>query len=81
MSFYIIKYVSKELSRRGGDLGEHLYFHSRPLRKAEHVSSVYFYNPGLDALCVHDHDFLQDGHGAGCALVLPVSVGRGGGGK
>ena len=60
-SFYITKYVSKELSRRGGDLGKHLYFHSRPLKKAEHASSVYFYNPGLDALCVHDHDFCKTG--------------------
>ena len=32
-SFYITKYVSKELSRRGGDLGKHLYFHSRPLKR------------------------------------------------
>lgn len=46
-SFYISKYVSKELSRRGGQLGKHLYFHSRPLNKAVHVSNVYFYNSGL----------------------------------
>ena len=40
-------YVSKELSLRGKDVGKHLYFHSRPLKKAEHASNVYFYNPGL----------------------------------
>lgn len=60
-SFYITKYISKELSHRDGDLGKHLYFHSRPLKKAEHVSSVYFYNSGLDAICVHDHDFCKTG--------------------
>lgn len=70
-SFYITKYVSKELSRRGGDLGKHLYFHSRPLKKAEHASSVYFYNPGLDALCVHDHDFCKTGMVQGAPWYFP----------
>ena len=60
-SFYISKYVSKELSQRGGDLGKHLYFHSRPLDKAVHVSDVYIYNSGLDAVCVHDHEFCKTG--------------------
>jgi len=60
-AFYITKYVSKELSLRGGDLGKHLYFHSRPLRKAEHASDVYLPNLGLDRLCVHDHDFCKTG--------------------
>lgn len=60
-SFYISKYVSKELSRRGGALGKHLYFHSRPLNKAVHVSNVYSYNAGLDAVCVHDHEFCKTG--------------------
>lgn len=60
-SFYISKYVSKELSRRGGALGKHLYFHSRPLNKAVHESNVYAYNSGLDAVCVHDHEFCKTG--------------------
>ena len=61
-AFYITKYVSKDLSLRGKDVGKHLYFHSRPLKKAEHASNVYFYNMGkcwelmtsnpLLALCV-----------------------------
>lgn len=63
--------MSKELSRRGGDLGKHLYFHSRPLKKAEHASSVYFYNPGLDALCVHDHDFCKTGMVQGAPWYFP----------
>lgn len=60
-AFYISKYVSKDLSRRAGDLGKHLYFHSRPLRKAEKASDVYFPNRGLDDLCVHDYDFCRTG--------------------
>ncbi|MEA4933443.1 MAG: hypothetical protein VB071_07690, partial [Lawsonibacter sp.] len=60
-AFYITKYVSKELSRRGGDLGKHLYFHSRPLQKAEKASDVYYYNYGLDRCCIHDHDFCKTG--------------------
>lgn len=60
-AFYITKYVSKELSQRGGDLGKHLYFHSRPLRKAVKASDVYFPAPGLDKLCVHDHEFYKTG--------------------
>lgn len=60
-AFYITKYVSKDLSRRGGDLGKHLYFHSRPLKKASLASNVYLPNPGLDAVCVHDHEFCKTG--------------------
>lgn len=60
-AFYITKYVSKELSRRGGDLGKHLYFHSRPLKKASLASEVYAPNAVLDAVCVHDHEFCKTG--------------------
>lgn len=60
-AYYIAKYVSKELSQRGGDLGKHLYFHSRPLRKAELASEVYMYNSGLDACCTDDYEFCKIG--------------------
>lgn len=60
-AFYITKYVSKDLSRRAGELGKHLYFHSRPLRKAERASDVYLYNKQLEDYCVHDHDFCKTG--------------------
>lgn len=60
-AFYITKYVSKELSQRGGDVGKHLYFHSRPLKKAEKASDVYYYNRGLDGYCIHDHEFCKTG--------------------
>lgn len=60
-AFYITKYVSKDLSQRKDDLSQHLYFHSRPLKKAEKEADVYFYNPGLDSYCTQDHDFCKTG--------------------
>lgn len=60
-AFYITKYVSKDLSRREGDLGKHLYFHSRPLKHAEKASDVYCYNRQLDDYCTHDFDFCKTG--------------------
>ena len=60
-AYYISKYVSKDLAQREGDLGKHLYFHSRPLKKAEKASDVYLYNPGLDGLCTHEYDFCRVG--------------------
>lgn len=60
-AFYITKYVSKDLSRRGGDLGKHLYLHSRPLKKAEKASDVYLYNKQLDGFCTAEFDFCKTG--------------------
>ena len=60
-AFYITKYISKDLSRRSSDLGKHLYFHSRPLKKAAKASDVYYFNPGLDEYCTEDHDFCKTG--------------------
>lgn len=61
VSFYITKYISKDLGRRVSDLGKHLYFHSRPLRTAVKASDVYLPNSGLDRLCTHDYDFCKTG--------------------
>lgn len=60
-AFYISKYISKDLSRRAGDLGKHLYFHSRPLKKAEKASDIYRYNPRLDGFCTQEYDFCKIG--------------------
>ena len=60
-AFYVVKYISKDLSRRGGELGKHLYFHSRPLKKAEKASDVYLYHQYLEDLCVNDYDFCKTG--------------------
>jgi len=70
-AFYITKYVSKELSLRDGDLGKYLYFHSRPLQKAEHASNVYLSNVGLDKICIHDHDFCKTGTVQNASWVFP----------
>lgn len=65
-AYYITKYISKDLAGRGGDLGKHLYFHSRPLKTAQRVSDVYVYNRQLEDYCVNDYDFCKTGmvHGA-----------------
>ena len=60
-AFYISKYISKDLSRRVGDLGKHLYFHSRPLKKAEKASDIYRYNSRLDGFCTQEYDFCKTG--------------------
>ena len=60
-AYYITKYISKDLGRRGQDLGKHLYFHSRPLQKAAKASDVYLYHPQLDECCYNDYDFCKTG--------------------
>lgn len=60
-AYYVSKYVSKDLSRRSGDLGKHLYFHSRPLKKAEKMSDVYMYDFRLDECCTQEYDFCKVG--------------------
>ena len=60
-AYYISKYVSKDLSKRGGDLGKHLYYHSRPLKKADPVSDVYMYQRELEECCTHDYEFCKVG--------------------
>lgn len=60
-AYYVSKYISKDLSQRAGDLGKHLYYHSRPLRKAEAVSDVYAWEPQLDSYCTNDYPFCRVG--------------------
>lgn len=60
-AYYISKYVSKDLSRRGSELGKHLYFHSRPLKKAEKASDIYQYDRRLDGFCTKEYDFCKVG--------------------
>ena len=60
-AYYITKYISKDLTQRGKDLGKHLYFHSRPLQKAVKASDVYFYHSQLEMCCVNDYDFCKTG--------------------
>lgn len=70
-AYYVTKYISKDLSSRSGDLGKHLYFHSRPLLKAQPVSDVYAYEPQLEAYCTHDYDFCKTGMVEGANWFFP----------
>ena len=60
-AYYVVKYISKDIAQREKDLGKHLYFHSRPLKKAEKASDVYLYHPQLDSFCVNEYDFCKTG--------------------
>lgn len=60
-AFYVTKYIGKGFAGRDEDVGKHLYFHSRPLKKAEKASDVYGYNAGLESLCVNDYQFCKTG--------------------
>ncbi len=60
-AYYVTKYIGKDIAQRAGDLGKHLYFHSRPLKKAEKASDVYIFQPELDKLCTEDYDFCKTG--------------------
>lgn len=60
-AYYITKYISKDFSQRGSDLGRHLYFHSRPLKRAIKASDVYFYQRPLEEACINDYDFCKTG--------------------
>ena len=60
-AYYITKYISKDFSQRGSDLGRHLYFHSRPLKRAIKASDVYLYQRPLEEACINDYDFCKTG--------------------
>lgn len=60
-AYYITKYISKDLAGRSNELGKHLYFHSRPLKKAEVASRVYYPNRQLDGYCTQEFDFCKTG--------------------
>lgn len=60
-AYYVTKYISKDVARRAGDVGKHLYFHSRPLKRAEKASDVYIYHRQLEECCTQDYDFCKVG--------------------
>ena len=70
-AYYVTKYISKDLSQRAGDLGKHLYFHSRPLQKAAAVSDIYVHEPQLDSYCTHDYEFCKTGMVEGANWFFP----------
>lgn len=60
-AFYMCKYVSKDLSNRAGETGAHLYWATRPLKRAQHMSDVYAPTPSLDRCCTDDHKYCKTG--------------------
>jgi hypothetical protein len=60
-AFYVSKYVSKDVSKRAGDMGKHLHFASRPLRSASAVSDVYGSCSELDSKLTWHGDFCSTG--------------------
>lgn len=71
VSFYIIKYICKDLDGRSMEWGRHLYFHSRPLRKAEKASEVYYYSQDLSSMCTNDYEFCRTGMVSNQTWVFP----------
>lgn len=62
VSFYISKYITKELGENIRGVGSHMYFASRGLRKAVKDGDAYFQSAALDDCLTHDYDFCATGH-------------------
>lgn len=62
VSFYISKYITKELGENIRGVGSHLYFASRGLRKAVKDGDVYYQSSALDDCLTRDYDFCATGH-------------------
>lgn len=60
-ALYLVKYVSKDVSKRAGDLGAHLYIPSRPLKKAVPVANVYGSRADLDKYLTYNGQFCSTG--------------------
>lgn len=58
---YISKYVSKQMAQDDRELGCHLYFHSRGLKRAKKIAEAYGDHPELDALLTDDYRFCSTG--------------------
>lgn len=58
---YVSKYLSKDAARRSQDLGQHLYFHSRPLATAETVANIYGNRSDLDRCLQAHYEFCSVG--------------------
>lgn len=70
-ALYLVKYVSKDVARRSGDLGQHLYTHSRPLRKAVPMVDLYGLQPDLDKCLTYKGPFCSTGMVYGVDWMFP----------
>lgn len=60
-SFYILKYIGKDLTGRASDFGQHIFFHSHGLKKAFKVADVRYFDEQLSSLCTTEFDFCSTG--------------------
>lgn len=60
-SFYILKYIGKDMQGRSSDLGQHLYFHSHGLKKAQKVADILYYDEQLSSICTSEFEFCSTG--------------------
>lgn len=72
-SFYILKYIGKDMYGRSSDLGQHLYLHSHGLKKAFKVSEIKYYDEQLSALCTSDFEFCSTGFVSGVDWDFPYN--------
>lgn len=61
VSMYVVKYISKDLSDRAGDLGGHLYFCSHGLSRASKVSEVIGNCSELNSFLTEHYQFCDVG--------------------
>lgn len=60
-SYYITKYINKELTSRRSDVGQHLYTCSRGLNRASKAFDVYASSPFLDSFLTNEYEFCSTG--------------------
>ena len=61
VSFYVLKYISKDISESSVAVGKHSYFSSRPLNHSTLHSEVYCHSAYLDSFLENDYQFCRTG--------------------
>lgn len=61
-SFYLQKYLTKDMSRTSSDYGRHLHFASHRLRRAVPMVDIYGRRSALDAYITAEYDFCATGY-------------------
>ena len=60
-SFYVTKYITKDMASRRSEFGKHLYSASDGLQRAVKSFDVYSHSPILDSFITNDYDFCSTG--------------------
>jgi len=60
-AFYLVKYISKDLSARTDELNAHLFYNSLNLKRADNIGEVYGSCSDLDKLLTYHGDFCSTG--------------------